>query len=148
VETVQDLRKALVEVKRIEGVPALVEVVIPQKDLAPQLARLPRPRAHSQVWPNQRLSPLRERDSGPSEAGPHSSSNPRSIVRLRELHRLLGLIISRNMKWPVSNAPFELDRRRGAELRRSLQNPHPESVEVAEQGLEEWNKCQCGANVM
>ncbi|MBI5282078.1 MAG: hypothetical protein HY858_10380 [Candidatus Solibacter usitatus] len=32
----------------------------------------------------------------------------------------------------------ELDRRRRAELRRSLQNPHPESAELAEQGLEEW----------
>src|SRR5260370_29637735 len=32
----------------------------------------------------------------------------------------------------------ELDRRRRAELRRSLQNPHPESSELAEHGLEEW----------
>jgi Arc/MetJ-type ribon-helix-helix transcriptional regulator len=32
----------------------------------------------------------------------------------------------------------ELDRRRRAELRRSLQNPHPESAELAEQGFEEW----------
>lgn len=34
----------------------------------------------------------------------------------------------------------ELDRRRRDELRRSLQNPHPESVELAEQGLEEWSR--------
>jgi Arc/MetJ-type ribon-helix-helix transcriptional regulator len=33
----------------------------------------------------------------------------------------------------------ELDRRRRAELRRSLENPHPESVELAGQGLEEWS---------
>ncbi len=32
----------------------------------------------------------------------------------------------------------ELDHRRREELRRSLQNPHPESAELAEQGLEEW----------
>jgi len=32
----------------------------------------------------------------------------------------------------------ELDRRRRAKLRRSLQNPHPESADLAEQGLEEW----------
>jgi len=32
----------------------------------------------------------------------------------------------------------ELDRRRRAELRRSLQNPHPESAELAEQGFDEW----------
>jgi Arc/MetJ-type ribon-helix-helix transcriptional regulator len=33
----------------------------------------------------------------------------------------------------------ELDRRRRDELRRSLQNPHPESAELGEQGLEEWS---------
>jgi Arc/MetJ-type ribon-helix-helix transcriptional regulator len=32
----------------------------------------------------------------------------------------------------------ELDRRRRDELRRSLDNPHPESAELAQQGLEEW----------
>jgi hypothetical protein len=34
----------------------------------------------------------------------------------------------------------ELDRRRRAELRRSLRNPHPETVELADQGLEEWSR--------
>lgn len=34
----------------------------------------------------------------------------------------------------------ELDRRRRAELRRSLENPHPESAALAEQGLEEWSR--------
>jgi len=34
----------------------------------------------------------------------------------------------------------ELDRRRRAELRRSLQNPHPESAELAEQGFEDWSR--------
>lgn len=34
----------------------------------------------------------------------------------------------------------ELDRRRRADLRRSLQNPHPESAGLAEQGLEEWSR--------
>ena len=32
----------------------------------------------------------------------------------------------------------ELEYRRRAELRRSLKNPHPESMELAERGLEEW----------
>jgi Arc/MetJ-type ribon-helix-helix transcriptional regulator len=32
----------------------------------------------------------------------------------------------------------ELDRRHRAELRRSLQNPHPESAELADEGLTEW----------
>jgi hypothetical protein len=34
----------------------------------------------------------------------------------------------------------ELDRRRRAELQLSLQNPHPESAELAEQGLEDWTR--------
>jgi hypothetical protein len=34
----------------------------------------------------------------------------------------------------------ELDRRRREELRRSLRNPHPESADLAEQGLEEWSR--------
>jgi len=34
----------------------------------------------------------------------------------------------------------ELDRRRREELRRSLDNPHPESAELAGQGLEEWTR--------
>jgi hypothetical protein len=34
----------------------------------------------------------------------------------------------------------ELDRRRREELRRSLQNPHPESVEVANQELDAWSR--------
>ena len=34
----------------------------------------------------------------------------------------------------------ELDRRRRADLRRSLQNPHPESADLAEQGLEDWSR--------
>lgn len=33
----------------------------------------------------------------------------------------------------------ELDRRRRDELRRSLQNPHRECADLAEQGLEEWS---------
>ena len=34
----------------------------------------------------------------------------------------------------------ELDRRRRDELRRSLQNPHPDSVGLAEEGLQEWSR--------
>jgi hypothetical protein len=34
----------------------------------------------------------------------------------------------------------ELDRRRRAELRRSLRNPHAESDQMAGQGLEEWTR--------
>lgn len=34
----------------------------------------------------------------------------------------------------------ELDRRRRFELHRSLQNPHPESIELAGQSLEAWSR--------
>jgi|SRR5271166_2407020 len=34
----------------------------------------------------------------------------------------------------------ELDRRRRAELHRSLENPHSETPESAEQGIEEWRR--------
>ena len=40
VATVEQLRAVLKEVKDLQGVPALVQTVIPQKDLAPQLKRL------------------------------------------------------------------------------------------------------------
>ncbi|GAA0325517.1 thiamine pyrophosphate-binding protein [Sphingomonas oligophenolica] len=43
VETVEQLAAALTEIEGLSDVPALVEVVIPQKDLAPQLARLAAP---------------------------------------------------------------------------------------------------------
>ena len=48
-------------------------------------------------------------------------------------------------RWEKNRSKFvaeavrnELDRRRRAELRRSLQNPHPESAELADEGLTEW----------
>ena len=43
-------------------------------------------------------------------------------------------------KFVAEAVRHELDRRRRAELRRSLQNPHPESAELAEWGLEEWTR--------
>lgn len=41
-------------------------------------------------------------------------------------------------KFVAEAVQHELDRRRRADLRRSLRSPHPESVELAEHGLEEW----------
>jgi Arc/MetJ-type ribon-helix-helix transcriptional regulator len=43
-------------------------------------------------------------------------------------------------KFVAEAVRHELDRRRRAELHRSLQNPHPESAELAEQGLQEWTR--------
>jgi indolepyruvate decarboxylase len=45
VQTVQELRAVLIEVNGLVGVPALVEVVVPRTDLAPQLERLAQPPA-------------------------------------------------------------------------------------------------------
>jgi indolepyruvate decarboxylase len=39
-DNVADLRRVLADLTHLKGVPALVEIVIPQKDLAPQLERL------------------------------------------------------------------------------------------------------------
>jgi Arc/MetJ-type ribon-helix-helix transcriptional regulator len=43
-------------------------------------------------------------------------------------------------KFVVEAVRRELDRRRRDDLRHSLQNPHPESAELAEQGLAEWSR--------
>jgi hypothetical protein len=43
-------------------------------------------------------------------------------------------------KFVAEAVRHELDRRRRAELRRSLENPHPESAELAEHGFEEWTR--------
>jgi hypothetical protein len=41
-------------------------------------------------------------------------------------------------KFVVDAIRNELDRRRREELRRSLRHPHPESAELADEGLEAW----------
>jgi hypothetical protein len=41
-------------------------------------------------------------------------------------------------KFVAQAARHALERRRRAELRRSLRNPHTESAELADQGLVEW----------
>jgi hypothetical protein len=43
-------------------------------------------------------------------------------------------------KFVAEAVRHELDRRRRGDLRRSLLNPHPESVELAELSLEEWTR--------
>jgi hypothetical protein len=42
-------------------------------------------------------------------------------------------------KFVADAIPHEFDRRQ-EELRRSLYNPHPESVEFADEGLEAWTR--------
>jgi Arc/MetJ-type ribon-helix-helix transcriptional regulator len=57
---------------------------------------------------------------------------PNNLVR--EIDRL-----ERNRSKFVADAVrHELDRRRRQELHRSLQNPHPESADLADRELEEW----------
>ncbi len=41
-------------------------------------------------------------------------------------------------KFVAESVRNELDRRRREELHKSLQNPHPETAELAELGLAEW----------
>ena len=43
-------------------------------------------------------------------------------------------------KFVAEAVRHELDHRRREELRRSLRNPHPESAELADEGLEAWTR--------
>jgi hypothetical protein len=43
-------------------------------------------------------------------------------------------------KFVVDAVRHEIDRRRRQELRRSLQNPHPESAALENEGLEAWTR--------
>src|SRR5260370_40562089 len=43
-------------------------------------------------------------------------------------------------KFVADAVRYELDRRRREELRRSLQNPHPESAVLGNEGLEAWTR--------
>jgi len=65
------------------------------------------------------------------------SHNARAL-RPKDLVRDIDRREKNRSKFVAEAVRHELDRRRRAELRRSLQNPHPESVELAEQGFEEW----------
>ena len=41
-------------------------------------------------------------------------------------------------KFVAEAVRHELDRRRRLELRRSLQNPHPENVDIEDEDMDEW----------
>ena len=41
-------------------------------------------------------------------------------------------------KFVVQAIRYELARRRRADLHRSMRNPHPEGIELAQQGFDEW----------
>jgi hypothetical protein len=57
-----------------------------------------------------------------------------------DLVRDIGRREKNRSKFVAEAVRNELDRRRREELRRSLQNPHPESSVLAQQGLEEWTR--------
>src|ERR1035438_10814041 len=57
-----------------------------------------------------------------------------------DLVRNIDRLEKNRSKFVAEAVRHELDRRRRAELRRSLHNPHPESAELAEQGFEEWTR--------
>lgn len=57
VRNVGELEDALTELQGLQDVPALVEVVIPQKDLAPQLARLAEPPSQATKYHRTRSAP-------------------------------------------------------------------------------------------
>jgi Arc/MetJ-type ribon-helix-helix transcriptional regulator len=47
---------------------------------------------------------------------------------------------SNRSKFVAEAVRRELDRRRREDLRQSLQNPHPESAELAELGMDDWSR--------
>jgi indolepyruvate decarboxylase len=49
-QTIGDLRAVLADLKNLKDVPALMEVLIPQKDLAPQLKRLAEPPPQKRMY--------------------------------------------------------------------------------------------------
>jgi len=68
-----------------------------------------------------------------------TSSVERVTVTLpNELVRDIDRQEKNRSKFVADAVRHELERRRRAELRRSLDNPHPESAEYADLGMAEW----------
>ncbi len=63
-----------------------------------------------------------------------------TVTLPNDLVRDIDRLESNRSKFVAEAVRRELDRRRREELRRSLNNFHPESSEVAEQGLEQWSR--------
>ena len=63
-----------------------------------------------------------------------------TVTLANDLVRDIDRLDKNRSKFIAEAVRNELDRRRREELRRSLHNPHPESTELAGQGLEEWTR--------
>lgn len=63
-----------------------------------------------------------------------------SVTLPNDLERDIDRLEKNRSKFIAEAVRNELDRRRREELRRSLHNPHPESTELAGQGIEEWTR--------
>jgi Arc/MetJ-type ribon-helix-helix transcriptional regulator len=61
-----------------------------------------------------------------------------TVTLPNDLVRDIDRLEKNRSKFVAEAVRHELDRRRRAELHRSLQNPHSESAELAEQGIAEW----------
>lgn len=61
-----------------------------------------------------------------------------TVTLPNELVREIDRYQKNRSKFVAEAVRRELDRRRRARLRQSLQNPHAESAELAEQGVAEW----------
>lgn len=62
-----------------------------------------------------------------------------TVTLAGELVRDIDRLAKNRSKFVAEAVRRELMRRRRAELRRSLHNPHPESADLAEHGFEEWS---------
>ena len=63
-----------------------------------------------------------------------------TVTLANDLVRDIDRLDKNRSKFIAEAVRNELDRRRRGELRRSLHDPHPESTELAGQGLEEWTR--------
>jgi hypothetical protein len=63
-----------------------------------------------------------------------------TVTLSNALVREIDLLEKNRSKFIAEAVRNELDRRPHGELHRSLDNPHPESPELAEPGLEEWTR--------
>jgi hypothetical protein len=63
-----------------------------------------------------------------------------TITLPEEVVRSIDVLENNRSRFILDAVRRELNRRKRRELRRSLSNPHPESRQLAAEGLEEWGR--------
>ena len=63
-----------------------------------------------------------------------------TVTLPKEVVRSIDVLEANRSRFILDAVRRELNRRKRRELRRSLSNPHPESKQLANEGLEEWGR--------